>query len=388
MLPRCKVLIVSWLKWPTSARLALAMSEAGAEVEVLCPPAHPLLSLKGLGRRHAYGLRGGARSLARAVKRGAPDFVIPCDDVALAHVRALDEKCFTASCDPLLLSRAGLIALAQAEGVRAPRTALTLDEAAIANWFEAESGPAFLKLDGAFGGAGVVKVNRADEALEAFRQLSGRPTWASIAKEAVRHWTFSGALRRLGLSDPKVSIQAAIEGRPANCCFAAWRGEVLAMSAVEALQTAPHYGVATLVQPIESPQMRHAAERIAARLSLTGFFGLDFILDRVGEAWLIELNARPTPISHLNLGPGRDPVSALVGQIAGCPAPVRPALPPGVAIGLFPHILEPDFPSEGVFQDHPVGQPGLAKAFAAYARAPKRAAWPALELPLPSAQPV
>ena len=46
--------------------------------------------------------------------------------------------------------------------------------------------------------------------------------------------------------------------------------------------------------------MREAAVAIARKLKLTGFFGLDFILQDDGDrAWVLELNSRARPRSRI-----------------------------------------------------------------------------------------
>jgi hypothetical protein len=75
-------------------------------------------------------------------------------------------------------------------------------------------------------------------------------------------------------------------------------------------------GAGTHVATLESAAMREAAERIARRLNPTRVYGLDFIIEHsTGQPWLIESNARPTPISHFRLGPSSDLIGALLAAI-------------------------------------------------------------------------
>jgi carbamoylphosphate synthase large subunit len=67
--------------------------------------------------------------------------------------------------------------------------------------------------------------------------------------------------------------------------------------------------------------MRLAAERIAYRLGLSGSFGLDFMIEDASlETYLIELNPRCSPLSHLQHGEERDLISALWAQLSRIPA--------------------------------------------------------------------
>src|SRR5258708_34335612 len=83
--------------------------------------------------------------------------------------------------------------------------------------------------------------------------------------------------------------------------------------------------------------MMVAAERIAHRLGLSGFFGLDFMIeDRSDTTYLIEMNPRCTPLSHLQLGKGRDLVEALWAQVSGQPLREIPTVTKNAMIAYFP----------------------------------------------------
>jgi len=88
-------------------------------------------------------------------------------------------------------------------------------------------------------------------------------------------------------------------------------GKVLAMVTVEVLCAQSETGTALIVRPIENEEIRTTAERIAQRLQLSGFHGLDFMIeDATGDAYLIELNPRCTQLGHLRLGTQDDLVGA------------------------------------------------------------------------------
>ena len=163
-----------------------------------------------------------------------------------------------------------------------------------------------------------------------------------------------------------ISVQKAVTGQPANCSAFAWRGEVSGVLSVVTLQTLHAFGIATIVRPVENPAMRRAAVLIARALNLSGFFGLDFILQDGGErAWVLELNPRPTPISHFALGAGRDLVAALISKVNGRQQEDRPvAFQPNANIAIFPHLLRHRTAEMQQLDDWPTGQPQLVRAFA------------------------
>ena len=88
--------------------------------------------------------------------------------------------------------------------------------------------------------------------------------------------------------------------------IACWRGKMLASVTVEVLSSQGATGAATVVRLIRHEEIEQASQRLVQRLKLTGFYGLDFILQKKdGEAcdsaYLIEVNPRCTQLGHLCL---------------------------------------------------------------------------------------
>jgi len=109
--------------------------------------------------------------------------------------------------------------------------------------------------------------------------------------------------------------------------------------------------------------MTFAAERIASRLGLSGFFGLDFVIETgTGTPYLIEMNPRATPPCHLRLGDGRDLSGVLWAELAGQPLPEVPSVTENEMIAYYP---QPDDSTRELlpscFQDVPNGEPKLAE---------------------------
>jgi len=120
-----------------------------------------------------------------------------------------------------------------------------------------------------------------------------------------------------------------------------------------------------VVRVIDNPQMLLAAERLADRLGLSGFFGLDFMLEEAtGLPYLIEMNPRCTPLCHLQLGPGRDLIGALSAQLSGQPLQQTPAVTENDTIAYFPQAWHWHGDAEllkSSFQDVPWEEPELVK---------------------------
>jgi predicted ATP-grasp superfamily ATP-dependent carboligase len=162
---------------------------------------------------------------------------------------------------------------------------------------------------------------------------------------------------------PAVIVQSYIVGRPANCAFLCWKGEVLAGIAVEVVSSDGMTGPASIVRVVDNAEMMLAAERIARRLCLSGFFGLDFMIEDGGNAsYLIEMNPRCTPLSHLQLGKGRDLIGALAAKLLVQPLPETPPVTENELIAYYPQAWHCHSEFLGVsFQDIPRGEPRLVE---------------------------
>ncbi len=342
---------------------------------MVCTPYHPLDRVTGLRRRYGYGSLQPKRALGRAIESSRPDLIIAGDDLAVDHLLALrndpderpadliDRSLGSPGAFQVLHSRTELIRVARSEGVLAPETSAVSTADDLAGWLTRHGAPAFLKLDGTHGGNGVLALNNIADARALFAKITAPPSLVDIAKETLKQQVLEKARLRLGLSRPSVSVQKAIAGHPANCAFFCWNGEILAHVGVEVLQTTRPLGFATVVRVSGHPMMREASVRIARRLKLTGLYGLDFMIEESsGKAWLIEMNARPTPISHLRLGPGQDLPGAMVVALGGRPSKSDPPPPPGSLIALFPHALKGTKPPRDSLQDVPWDQPALVRA--------------------------
>ena len=122
-----------------------------------------------------------------------------------------------------------------------------------------------------------------------------------------------------------MSVQGYIDGWPANIGVACWQGEVLASVCAELVATTSATGPSTVARIIRNGEMEEAARRVVGALGLSGTIGFDFMIEAAtGDAYLIEMNPRNTPICAVRLGAGRDLAEALVARIAGRAERERP----------------------------------------------------------------
>ena len=348
---RPSVLIVAAKWWPLSARLAMALIRHGCRLSALCPKSHPLTYIGGLERIERYRSRHSLSCLSRTLKDLRPEFVIPCDDGVVAQLhtlhaqdpslRPLIERSLGApESFPTATSRLRLLNTAAEFGIRVPEThrAKSVDD--LIAWHERVASAAVLKIDGECGGKGVRICNSLAESLAAWRELTAPSGRATAWKRSVINQDPLALWAQRNRKPVEVTVQRLIRGRPANSMLACRDGELLALVSVAVLASEGPTGAATVLQRIDNAAMEHAARLLASRLRLSGFYGLDFILDAVSEdPYLIEMNPRCTQLGHLRFGTTPNLAGILMANLrAEAPIALGDPLPLDT-VALFPQAL-------------------------------------------------
>lgn len=354
-----KVLLITAYRWPTTTRLALALSEAGLAVEALCPAGHSLARVKFVSQVYRYRALTPLRDLRNAITASKPNLIIPSDDTTAAQLHELYR--LTDATDsvgnklrlliahslgdptnyPIFHSRARIASLAHGAGVLSPTTTNIGNHDELLSQLENVGFPAVLKNDGSFGGMGVAIVHTRAEAKYAFSKLTARNNVARTLKRLIVDRDANLILPCLRRTSPQVSIQRFIFGKRANAAVACLRGEVLAQVCVEVIASNEATGPATVVSVIGHPGMSKAVECLVRVLNLSGLCGFDFILDSTdGSAHLIDFNPRATQTSHLLSSQRTQPILSLAAKLRGLPPVVVDHLVPHRGpIVLFPHSL-------------------------------------------------
>lgn len=387
------VLVAATSHWFPTARLAMALGEAGCVVEAVCPPRHPLGATRVVRRVHTYRGLAPLMSLARAIRAASPDLIIPGDDLATRHLHhlyrrelargqagfqtcALIERSFGAPQSfPVVYERASFMRAAEEEGIRVPKSApiANLDE--LRRWTSQMGFPVVLKADGTSGGDGVRVARTQQEAERAFRALQAPPLLARAAKRALinrdKTLVWPSILRRRSA----VSAQTFIEGHEATSMVACWKGTVLAGLHFEVINKRYAAGPATVMRLVNNSEMAVAVQTMVRRLNLSGLHGFDFMLEaHTGAAYLIEINPRTTQVGHLAFGPGRDLAAALAAVLTGTTVQPRQKLA-NETVALFPGEWIRDPASEFVrsgYHDVPWGEPELLAACIRHAQKERR----------------
>jgi biotin carboxylase len=138
---------------------------------------------------------------------------------------------------------------------------------------------------------------------------------------------------------------------------------VLGGIAVKVVYSDGETGPASVINLSGDQRMLEAGAKIIAALGVTGLVGFDFVIEAgTGKPLLLEMNARTTPIAHLQPGPGRDLVAPLISRLVG--KPVSAATVIGETVALYPQALfvTDDYAHlEGAYLDVPLEDPLLAR---------------------------
>jgi hypothetical protein len=377
-----KVLLTDTNRWPTPARLAIGLSKAGCHVSGVCPTrGHPLLHTRVVQQTFPYSSLRPLESLVAAIEVAAPQLIIPCNDLAVQHLHELfrcarsrgtsgsnmvaliERSLGSPDSYPIVSSRYNLLRIAREEGVRVPDTKPinTLDD--LKSWQAEQTLPWVLKADGTFGGRGVRIAYSRKQAEQFFLEMNRPHRTTRVIKRLIVNrdpfWLRPWWKR----SRPAVIAQSHIQGRPANCAVVCWEGRVLAGIGVEVVSSDGLTGPANVVRIVANPAMLLSAERITRRLGLSGFIGFDFMIEGgSGATYLVEMNPRCTPLSHLQLGKGRDLVGALSAQLSGQRFREMPPVTDKDLIAYFPQawICNSEF-LRSSYQDIPREEPDLVQ---------------------------
>ena len=354
--------------------LAMAFLRSGCRVSAICPLGHPLRTVVGVDSIYTYRGLNSTGALKAAIESARPDLIIPCDDGAAwqlhelyardPQLRLLIERSIGAgSAYAALESRSQSLQAAIDLGIRVPPTR-PIESATDFRTLELEW-PAVLKIDGTWGGAGVVHVLNQNHAEQVFSSLFGARRKAIAWKQFLvnRHPVALWLWRRRNGSS--VTLQKFIPGREATTMFACWQGEVLACVTAEVLATKGPGGSATILRVLNNQEIENTSRLIAQRFMLSGLHGLDFVIDDATQApYLIEINPRATQLGHLTVSPQGSLAHALAARLMNRAdsAVASARRVQNDTIALFPHAWKTDpgnqFLTTG-YHDVPWEQPAL-----------------------------
>jgi predicted ATP-grasp superfamily ATP-dependent carboligase len=301
---------------------------------------------------HTYRTVNSSGALKAAILSASPDLIVPADDGVVWQLHALhkahpelrpliERSIGPSTAYETIRNRSAFLQVAAALNVRIPSTTECHAEEDFV--LQGSTRPSVLKVDGTWGGNGVSIVASREEAVRQFRRLT-QPISPALAlkrwiidSETLALWTWHKGPRHNAI------LQEFIVGKPANAMVACWEGRLLSIVSVEVLSSQGATGAATVVRTIRNDEIERAARVIATEFGLSGFFGLDFMIETAtGFAYLIEINPRCTQLGHLQLPQQNDLAGALLGGITGQAVTTADECIHGDIIAFFPQAFEWD----------------------------------------------
>ena len=151
------VLIATTTRWFPTARLVVALANAGFTVDAVCPSNHPLAKTGVVRKDFRYRGLNALPSFADAITAAKPDLIVAGDDLATQHLqilhdqetrkglggaqicRLIERSLGAPESFSIVNARTKLMELAESEGVRVPKTAVIRDQDDLVKWIEQTS---------------------------------------------------------------------------------------------------------------------------------------------------------------------------------------------------------------------------------------------------------
>ncbi len=329
------IVATTW-NWVGISRLPQALQRAGFSVCGFCPSDSHLAHSSFLDA--SYNFHGPmplidfVQHLQAVFDQWNPDLVIPGDDFALQMLHLQFDPKFQGSLnttartiierslgDPTRYSEVERKSLLGRSGVPVPPSVVTPSVAEVRNFVGELGLPVVVKTDFSFSGKGV-RVCRTESELE--DALANLPPTSDLLD---RGTTFSE--------------QKFIRGIVAGVAVAALNGKTLAaFTYIKELTLAGGLGPSSVVRIVDRPDLVDMVARAVNYFGFSGLGGFDLILDgEDGPGLVLEFNARPIPIMHLDRVIGVDLCGSLYAALTNTPPPtsvLNPSLP---RIAIFPN---------------------------------------------------
>ena len=301
------------------------------------------------------------RRLLTVTMQWLPDVLIPLDERAIRLCRDLlagRAGCLPTSLEALLkrslgnpqtlnqrLSRKGNYEAACEAGIRVPMQVAPAHLGEVRDFARTVGYPIVVKEENTAGGVGVTVCPDERTLFAAVYQPASK-VGAGRLKKLLTMWLQPSQKALRG-----ITLQQFVTGVPTMREVLCWDGRVVAGFSLAKIESYPaSTGAASVVRAIDNAEMAEATQRLVAKLGLNGFADVDFIVDEASKAaYCIELNARPTGLTHLGAHFGGSLELALHRLLADTGAPELPSSCGNDTVAIFPKEWWRDPQSEALY---------------------------------------
>lgn len=346
--PRVLIFLLSGA-WTGIARLPRALTAAGFQVATLSPVGS-YLSLTRHAQRHVTipPTANPVEFFVRVASEAQPDLLIPgCNTAALFlqnFERAYRDRAQSPNIIALLAlirrslgnpagypatsNKNTLLDVAREAGLRIPPHIEVRSLSDAIRFADTHTYPIVLKGEQGSGGNTVRICHNPSEIDAGLRAIETTPL--TMPQSADQH--------------QRVVTQKHIEGTPAMQVFCAFEGQLL--EHIQVLKQTRHpdpTGPSSVVRFIEHAEMHDTTRVLIEKLGFSGFGSFDFMIEQASnDAYLIEINPRPCPATHIGHHVGRNLAHALWCRIAEQPYAQTLVAKPPECIALFPQEWQRD----------------------------------------------
>ena len=303
----CNVLIAAALDGDGAARLPKLYHDAGARVTLVSPAGFRITHSRYVHRHVASGESAGSvvQEMRELMRTQRFDAIVVASDPILYEIYRSHETAWIEPYLPVSARAAGdaiagknaFLELCRNENIRVPAFRIC-DSLTAALAAAADLGyPVVLKLDQGYAGGSVYRANDENEIRQVFA---------------------AGAI------DKAFAVQCFIEGRVGTSAILYRCGKPCYVSSAYGRRCWPTpFSPHTFRQFVHHPQLRALAADLGRLLQYEGPAGIDWIEDADGTLYVLEVNARPTPM-HVMPQSLRSFARGLRASLRGEPAPVIP----------------------------------------------------------------
>ncbi|NBC81817.1 MAG: ATP-grasp domain-containing protein [Bacteroidetes bacterium] len=304
--------------WIGISRLPKALKEEKFSVITLSPHNSYLSKTRFADESYTFKNQLEFRRLFIKIAREKKiDFIIPAGDFSVSYLGQIMKRKFpfrkslrrlqkviqfSYSYDgaSLLRNKSKLQEIASSIGVKTPDNVIVDSLEDLSEKSNGRQYPLVLKKDFGVSGTGVRICKDFDELKSNYQELSAfKPNQPIVQR--IKNLVKKAMLLPIFGTDYNISLQNYVKGTACMHVVFCSKGKVLSHVTVLKEKTYPkETSPSAVVKVIDHKDTISSVEQLIKVTDYTGFASFDFLIDAKNDAYLLECNARPTPVVHIS----------------------------------------------------------------------------------------